>query len=212
MGPILPWGTNLRAAQCLERVLHPSSCIPGEWACQFHLLESHPGCPVLRPSARIPYDILTAGTPSAAQWPFSNQELFGNSHKCGLVATAPPGTLRSKAFSPQKTMLGASNLCFKKPVGVSLCTLEFKNLQKFQRLLWAKGTAHAHTQRVNDNRGSIPGPPSSLILVCELLSVFWKTVDKGQFPVILFHSVAYIKLSTFLRAFFCFPFFSGFCL
>ena len=79
MGPILPWGTNLRAAQCLKRILHLSNCIPGEWACQFHLLKSHPGCPVLRPSARIPYDIPTAGTPSAAQWHFSNQELFGNS-------------------------------------------------------------------------------------------------------------------------------------
>ena len=60
--------------------------------------------------------------------------------------------------------------------------------------------------------GSITGPPTSFILVCELVSVLWKRVDKGQFPVILFHTVAYIKLYNFLRAFFCFPFFSVFCL
>ena len=60
--------------------------------------------------------------------------------------------------------------------------------------------------------GSITGPPTSFILVCELVSVLWKRVDKGQFPVILFHTVAYIKLYNFLRAFFCFPFFSVFSL
>lgn len=66
----------------------------------------------LRPSARIPYDIPTAATPSAAQWQFSNQELSGNSlsqqfSKCGLVASASSRTVRSKNFWASETMPGA---------------------------------------------------------------------------------------------------------
>lgn len=215
MGPILPWGTNLRAALCLKNVLHLSSCIPGRWACLFHFLESPSWLPCFKAFCKgflmtfqLPRQPQQASDLSGKS-PFSSclgKSLSQPFSKCGLVASASPRTVRSKNLQPWRLYLGHSNLCFKKSSRGSPRMLKIKNPKNFNTYSKLK---EQHMPKVWVPLTATGSPTSFLSASWSQFCGRQQTMDSFQW--FSYYMMAGIKLANVLRAFFCFSFFSVFC-